>query len=184
MTVRYDIRQVTRYVLVRMAPTGDTDIAEYKRRDLAEQGRDMAEQAVRGMESMGPLCAPNHPGNPKNASIRINGDIAIPLVGIEALRSRAQQAASMQDIANKIQAERLAKARNPSPPVNPKNAYIRINGDIAIPLVGIDALDTKRALELLEARVMNAKRTWQHRADEVSRNAQSAANQISEDKHA
>jgi hypothetical protein len=49
----FTVKKVTRYVLVRRAPTGATDIAEFKRRDLAEQGRDMAEQVVRGMESMG-----------------------------------------------------------------------------------------------------------------------------------
>lgn len=104
MSVTYDIRQVTRYVLTRSLITnqgaGVADLAEFKRRDDAER-------------VMGTLRAALHPAD-----------------------------------------------------VTAKNAAIRV-GDYAIAMVGVvDNKDTLQALELLESRVANAKRLWQHRENE------------------
>jgi hypothetical protein len=78
MTVRYDIQQVTRYILTRTMNTdkGATvaDLAEFKRRDDAER-------------VMGTMRAAIHPVETAANSecIRINNEIAISLMGIDEL---------------------------------------------------------------------------------------------------
>lgn len=103
MTVRYDIKQVTRYVLTRTMNTdkGATvaDLAEFTRRDDAERVAGTMRAAIHPVETPKPV------------------------------EKTAEQGAK---------------------------DCIKI-GDFAISLFGIDALDPLQAIDLLEARVANAK---------------------------
>jgi hypothetical protein len=123
MTVRYDIKQVTRYILTRTMNTdkGATvaDLAEFKRRDDAER-------------VMGTMRAAIHP-------------VEVAPKTLSEVRAEDRKRTARED------------------------ACIRINGDIAIALAGLDALDTTRALELLESRVANAKKVWQNRVEEAAK---------------
>jgi hypothetical protein len=94
MTVRYDIQQVTRYILTRTMNTdkGATvaDLAEFKRRDDAERVMGTMRAAIHPVSEVaadgaGSLVERFGVVTANSACIKVGNDIAITLVGIEGL---------------------------------------------------------------------------------------------------
>lgn len=137
MTVRYDIKQVSRYVLTRTMNTdkGATvaDLAEFTRRDDAER-------------VMGTMRAAIHPVEVKPVAKSLS-----ELQKCTGLVGAYKDAKSLSDVRaedRKRTAEQGAKD------------YIQIGDSLVISLLGLDALDEINKLELLAARVANTKKYW------------------------
>lgn len=107
----YDIKQVTRYVLIR---NGDTDVAEFKRRDDAEHVMGTLRAAIHPVAYEGVGTLESKPVE-KDASIKV-GEFAIALDGIvdnkntlEALDLLESRVASTKRVLRHREAERQSK---------------------------------------------------------------------------